>query len=132
MLSQFLVTIFFSWQIFSMILRGKLTETSIKVAVCCFHNVGYLVFGMENEVMEALKELKNLKWLTMGDWYGSQTLYCEVVSSRLCSVANFLSERGNGENWTAMGKCMCIITGSICFGFMLMILQQAEVGRGKG
>ena len=56
-------------------LKGKVdSETPNKIAMCCFHNVGYLVFGTENEAMEALKELQDLKWLTMDDWYGSQTL----------------------------------------------------------
>jgi len=65
--------IFFTADLLNDDLKGKIdSETSNKLAMCCFHNVGYLVFGTENEAMEALKELRNLKWLTRGDWYGSQ------------------------------------------------------------
>ncbi|KAF8455195.1 hypothetical protein BGX38DRAFT_1267462 [Terfezia claveryi] len=54
-------------------LKGKVeSETPNKMAMCCFHNVGYLMFGTENEALEALKELKNLKWLSMDDWKKEQ------------------------------------------------------------
>jgi len=46
--------IFFTADLLDDNLKGKVdSETSNKIAMCCFHNVGYLVFGTENEAMEA-------------------------------------------------------------------------------
>ena len=50
-------------------LKGKADAETLN-KLCCFHNVGYLVFGTENEAVEALtglEALKDLKWLTMRD-----------------------------------------------------------------
>ncbi|KAF8445482.1 hypothetical protein BGX38DRAFT_669584 [Terfezia claveryi] len=65
--------IFFTAESLDDDLKGKVeSETPKKIAMSCLHNVGYLIFSTENEALEALKELKNLKWLSMDDWKREQ------------------------------------------------------------
>ena len=67
--------IFFTADLLNDDLKGKVDSgTPNKIEMCCFHNVGYLAFGAEDEAVEALKKLEYLKWLTMDDWYGSPNL----------------------------------------------------------